>query len=112
MKSRDVNENWLAPKGNRNFGKKMWAEVSRITQQGTERKEADNEDEDEENLAEAQGFSFEGYLGLSIGEVGRGECVEGIQLIRREKIGGGSEDILLRPANWFGAFVGRGEKRK
>ena len=62
------------------------------------------------NLADAEGFSFEGYLGLSIGEVCSGECVESVQLSRGEKIGGGSKNILLAVADELGPFVWRAEK--
>ena len=65
--------------------------------QRTQRTE--EEDEDEETLVDAQGFSFEGNLGLSIGEVSSGECVDGVQLSRGEKISGGSKDILVAFAN-------------
>src|SRR5262249_28280396 len=65
---------------------------------------------DAENLVDPQGFSFEGYLGLSSGEVSSGECVEGVQLRWGEKIGGGSKDILVTFANDLRPLFWRAEK--
>ena len=64
----------------------------------------------QENSADSQGLSFEGDLGLSLGDVGSGECIENVQLGGAEKIGSGSKNILVAFANELGPFVRRAEK--